>query len=289
MRDNTQVLCYRNCPTQFYFRFVLGLEKIKEDEVEHDKNFGKAIHTGLKLWNQGNSEEKCLEAFKKDYPSQLNPEDQAKTQENGVKLLSKYFQRYKSDREKYEIVDVEKLIEFNVGQHLFCAKLDTKVRDKKYDQMYSLEHKTTKKNLDYKYWSIYEPNSQLCSQTSAIKSQDGECAGVIVDAMSFGFRKNKYKDQPAGFHMDFGRMEFNLNQAQLDQWKRSTEKTLDDIQSDLESNKWAMNTDACRFCSFRSICQAAWSWEEDQELILLTYQQKENPLDYMVSEEAEVA
>lgn len=281
MRDNSQVLAYRRCPLSWHNKYVLGLEKIQEDSVEHDRNFGKAIHSALAEWWKQTSGESALEIFKNEYSVQLNEDDKAKTQENGLTLLAKYFERYASDKEKYELLAVEERIDFKVGGMDFCVKCDTVVRDKKYGQVYSLEHKTTKKSLTFDYWGQYDPNSQLCAQTAGVKAKYGECAGVIVDAMSFGFRQRAYKGEPAGFHMDFGRMEYNLNQGQLDQWERSTIKTLEDIESDLKFDRWAMNTDSCRFCSYKAICQAAWQWPEDKELILLTYQQKANPLDYL--------
>jgi len=281
MRDNSQILQYRKCPLSWRNRYVLGLEKIQENEVEHDRNFGKAIHEALAVWNGGGLPGDALEAFKIAYPVQLNPDDLAKTQENGVTLLTKYFERYQADREKYEVLAVEERIDFEVGGKSFCVKADTVVRDRKYGQVYSLEHKTTKKSLSYDYWAQYDPNSQLCAQTAGIKAKYGECAGVIVDALSLGFRQRAYKGEPPGFHCDFGRMEFNLNEGQLDQWERSTIKTLEDIEADLLSDRWAMNTDSCRFCSYKPICQAAWQVPEDMELILLTYQQKANPLDYL--------
>lgn len=283
MIDNSQVISYRNCPTQYRFKYILGLEKIQEGETEHDRNFGKAIHGGLDYWYQGHKAEVCIERFKELYPHQQDESDLAKTQENGLLLLTKYFHRYQDDFDKYEILGVEEKIEFELGGKEYCVKCDTVVRNKKFGSVYGLEHKTTGKSLTYDYWSRFDPNSQLNSQTAGIKAKYRECSGIIVNSMSFGHRKKAYKGEPAGFHCDFGRMEFNLNESSMNLWERSASKTIKDIGSDVESDQWAMNTDSCRFCSFKPICQAAWDWPTDQELILLNYQQKENPLDYLDS------
>lgn len=279
--DNSQLLTFRSCPLSWRNKYILGLEKIQEDATEHDRNFGGAIHGVLAVWYKGGTKEDALEAFKNLYPSQLDEEDKAKTQENGLILLDKYFTRYSTDLSKYKILEVETRIDFDLGGHEFCVKADTVVQDLKYGMIYSLEHKTTKKSLTFDYWSQYEPNSQLCAQTEGIKRKHGSCAGVIVDAMSFGYRQRAYKGEAAGFHCDFGRLEFNLNEAQIGQWKASAIKTMEDMVKDVEADRWAMNTSQCRFCSYRPICQSAWSWPEDKELILLTYQQKDNPLEYL--------
>lgn len=282
LRDNSQVLAYRECPLKWRNKYILGLEKIQEGETEHDRNFGKAFHAALAMWwNQSPVGANIFKKFEQEYPVQLNEDDLAKTQGNGLILLERYLERYGSDHQRYEVLAVEERIDFKVGGKDFCVKCDTVVRDKKYGQVYSLEHKTTKKSLTFNYWAQYNPNSQLCAQTAGVRAKYGECAGVIVDAMSLGFRKRAYKGEEAGFHCDFGRMEFNINQSQLDQWERSTIKTLEDIEADTASNRWAMHTGACQFCSYKAICEAAWDWEQDKELILLAYKQKDDPFDYL--------
>lgn len=281
LRDNSQCLSHSNCPTQWRFKNLIGLDKIRENEVEHDRNFGKAIHEGLAHWFRSWNSASSLKKFQEGYTVQLNESDLAKTQENGTTLLEKYFERYASDQQKYEILAVEERIDFKVGGRDYCVKCDAVVRDRKYGQVFSLEHKTTKKSLNYQYWDKYDPNSQMCSQTAGVKSKYGECAGVIVDAMAFGYRQKAYKGEPAGFHAKFERLEKNVNDSQLAQWEKSTVKVLEDIERDVELDSFSMNTDACVWCSYKEICRAAWSYPEDKDLILLNYQINPNPHDYL--------
>lgn len=280
LRDNSQILSYSNCQLSWMFKYQLGLKRIEEGETEHHRNFGKAIHSALEAWFTMPSAEAAFVAFRKDYPDQLDENDLCKTQANGILLLEKYFEKWASDPIKYEILGVEERIDFQVGSHPFCAKIDTVVKDKKYGQIFGLEHKTTGKALNFNYWAKYNPNSQLCAQTTAIKSKYGDCAGIIVDAMSFGFRQRKYKDEPAGFHCDLQRVEHNIRNEQLTIWEKSTIKTIEDIKRSMEFGSYAMNTDQCTFCSYKSICQAGYTWSDDEELIRLTYEQTD-PLGYL--------
>lgn len=280
MKDNSQILTYSNCELRWWFQYGLGLKKIEEDETEHHRNFGGAAHSGLDRWFRGLGKEAAISAFKEAYPEQLDEADLAKTQTNGIELLERYFSKYSTDLEKYEILGVEERIDFKVGEHDFCVKNDTVILDKKYGQIFGLEHKTTGKTLNFNYWARYNPNSQLCAQTAAIKHKYGSCAGIMVDAMSFGYRQRAYKGEPAGFHCDFQRLELNINEGQLSIWERSTIKTIEDILRDLESKRFSMNTDQCQFCSYKPICQAGWTWEDDEELIRLAYEQVD-PLAYL--------
>jgi hypothetical protein len=193
-----------------------------------------------------------------------------------------------SDLEKYKILGVEERIDFKLGEMSFSVKCDTVIQDLKYGQIYTLEHKTTKKNLDYKYWSQYDPNSQIATQTTGVKAKYGECAGVIINALSFGFRQRASKYGPAGFHMDFGRTEFNRNFDQLKLWEESTLKKLRDLERDIEVDTWSMHTDSCWKCPFKPICSAGWTWEQDQELILLNYQ-RVDPFSYLTEDQKEDA
>lgn len=281
MLDNSQCLQYRACPLSHHLKYHVGLEKIQEGEVEHDRNFGGAIHVALEVWHKGGTRESALGAFREAYPDQLDESDLAKTQANGETMLATYFKRYANDFEKYKILAVEEKIEFTVDATPYAVKCDTVVQDKKYGSIYGLDNKTTKEALTFDYWSQYEPNSQICSQTAGIKERFGECAGIIINAMSFGYRQRAYKGEPAGFHMDFGRMEYNITDAQLEIWRKSVMATVRNMAQDDEMTSYAMNTAQCRFCSFKSICQAGWTWPEDEELILLNYQINPNPLEYL--------
>ena len=281
LRDNSQVSTFRNCPLQYKYKYVVGLERQEEGESEHHRNFGKAIHGGLEMLHKGGTTEAMLTAFESLYPEQLDESDLAKTQENGLTLLKAYATRYVNDKDKYKFLDVETRIDFQVGGRDFCVKCDAVVENIKYGGIYSLETKTTGKTLAYKYWDQYNPNHQLDAQTAGVRSKFGECAGVIVNAISFGYRQRKYKEEPAGFHYAFERAEFNRPDAALKQWEISTVQTLEDIENAIEKDRFPANTNACTFCSFKSICAASWSWPEDEDLILLTYQKKANPFDYI--------
>lgn len=282
-RDNSQILEYRKCPTSWFFKYVLGLRKVKEDGAEHDKSFGKAFHRGVEFFRKRKPAEECITEFKKQYPLQLDPTDLAKTQPHGVKLLNEYFTRYSDDFDRYEILAVEERLDLKLADETYSVKCDAVVRNKQFGSIYGIDTKTTKKYLDFKYWAQYNPNSQITSQTFAIEQKYGECAGIIIDAVQLGFRQKASKLGPAGFHYSMNRMEFNCSPRQMEIWQASALKSLEEMKRDQEAGKFAMNTGACWNCSFRGICEAAWSWPEDSELILLNYEQSD-PFAYLLND-----
>ena len=82
--DNSQLQTFKNCPEQYRLKYIEQLRKREEGVDEHDKNFGKAIHSGLEAHYQDQDLNVVREVFAKNYPEQLNSEDLAKTQDYTV-------------------------------------------------------------------------------------------------------------------------------------------------------------------------------------------------------------
>jgi hypothetical protein len=283
MFDSSQTQAFKDCPRKYQFKYKECLKKIEEGTEEHHANFGGAIHSALEVYYKGSGMEAGIEAFKKDYPSQLNTEDLAKTQENGIALLKAYEARYKAEDKKFKVLSVEEKIEFEILPGImFAVKLDTVVENLEHGGIYSLEHKTTSKSLTYDYWGQFDPNAQMSAQTYAITKKYGHCAGVIVNAMKFGFRKRAYNGEPAGFHYEFQRQMINRNDRQINSWMKDTCHWITGIQR--SESYYAMNTGQCKFCSYKQICQPAWDPKEDAELIAIQYE-KHDPFEYLKGDE----
>lgn len=275
MIDNSQMQTFKDCPERYRLKYVLGLRKIEEGRDEHDKEFGGAIHAGLEAIYKGKPLEEAKLAFSEAYPLQLNGEDMAKTQANGLTLLEKYQSHYAIEDKSLEILGVEVKDSFLIGPLEFLVKIDLIVR--KQGCVYFVDHKTTGKTFNWQYWSRFEPNPQITGYTAYCRAKYGECSGGIINAIRFGHRQNKYMGQPAGFYYEFQRQLFNRNQEQVEAWKQDTlqwAKSLEEAR--LVSNVWKKNEGQCGFCSFKEVCISC----ADEQIINQLYEVV-NPLEYL--------
>lgn len=271
----SRLQCYKDCGIKYYFNYVQKLEPQEAIEEQHHANFGSAVHEALEVYYKGGSRGEIEEAFKKSYPEQLDKTDLAKTQENGLLLIKGYIDRYHSEDKNYKILATEVLDEFEIGGEKFVAKMDLIFEDQRYGGIYGMDHKTTSKGLDYKYFNQFEPNSQLDIYYNYMIKKYGECSGIYINAMQFGFRQRKSKYGPAGFHYKFDRQLFNRSNEQLKAEENDIGYWVDRINTSSNRGLWGRNTSTCRFCQFRPICQAGWTWEQDKDLILLQYKQRD--------------
>ena len=281
--DNSKLQTFKDCPEKYRLKNILGLKKREEGHEEHDKNFGKAIHAGLELHYKGKSLDEIKEAFSKDYMVQLNEEDKAKTQENGLTLLEAYIKHYTQEDKKWTIKAVEVADTFEIAPGLpFMVKIDLVVEQQ--GCIYFVDHKTTGKAFNWTYWGQFEPNPQITAYTAYCQSKFGECSGGIINALQLGLRQRAYKGEPPGFHFEFQRQLFNRNRQQVEAWKQDTLYWIKHIEQEQKGNgnndTWRKNEGQCRFCSFKEICISC----ADEQIIEQLYEVT-NPNDYLENKE----
>src|SRR3990167_2962552 len=261
--DNSQLQTYKNCPEQYRLKYLLGLSKVEEGVDEHDKNFGKAIHSALEEYYKGKGVEVAKEGFREEYPDQLSPDDLAKTQANGCVLIEAYVKHYVEEDKKWTVKAVEVTDRFElVNGVTFTVKIDLIVEQQ--GCIYFVDHKTTGKAFNWQYWSQFEPNTQLTAYTAYCQAKFGECSGGIINGLQLGYRQRAYKGEPAGFHYSFQRQLFNRNRGQVEAWKwdalewikkvEGAKKEYNWIDGFSANSVWPKNEGQCRFCSFKEIC-----------------------------------
>ena len=274
--SNSYIQQFKTCPLSCYLRYEVGLKKIEDERTEHHLNYGNAIHSALRQIYLGNSLEFAKKRFLEDYPTQLDPDDHAKTQENGLKLLEAYVKRWSDEDKKWKVIAVEVRDEFDYGQEdAFSVKPDLIMENIAFGGIYGFDHKTVggkNANLSYDFWGRFDPNSQITKYVSFIKSKYGDCSGFYINAIGVGFRQRAYKGEPAGFWMRFERQMFNRNSSQLQVEQEDTKYWIERIEHSKSTDVFGMNTESCRWCSFKPICSAGWRWPSDSELITIQYQ-----------------
>jgi hypothetical protein len=268
--SHSQLDSYKQCPLRYFYEYEVGLRKRGDESSDHHLRFGEAIHEGLRHLYLGDTLKAAQEAFLSTYPVQLDPTDLAKTRENGVVALASYARRWRDEDRKWKVVSCEKA---DAREDGYIVHLDLVMENLEQGGIYGFDHKTTGKYLNSDYWLQFNPNSQITQYVKFIKERYGECDGFYINALSFRFRQHAYKGEPAGFWNAFERQMFNRNEEQLTIEQRSESDWIADIERSREVGVWRINTNSCRFCSYRAICAAGWSYPQDQELIEVQYRQ----------------
>lgn len=270
---------YRACPLKFAFRYEYKLVPIQPPSA-HDSNFGSAWDAGLSAWYRDGRADKALDAFavaypQSRYPATLPVNSQGKTFDNGLMALAAYITRWQEEDTHWTVLHVQEKMTSEDGER--SLKLDMIVRDDRDGLVYGVDTKTTASYLDGKYWSRYEPNSQVRMYTDHVNERFGHCGGFIINAASFKHRSRAYKGEPAGDWFNFARMTYNPNANALQLERDNFDYWVGRIESDRLSGNWGYNDQSChqygRECEYYQICSSGYSWPQDEELILNHYRQ----------------
>jgi len=121
--------------------------------------------------------------------------------------------------------------------------------------------------LSFEFWTQFSPNSQITKYTSHIFKKYGSCSGFYINAIGVGYRSRQYKGEPAGFWYKLERQMFNRNREQLKIEEKDTAYWISMIEKSKAENFYGMNTNSCKWCVYRQLCDPGWRWPEDRELI----------------------
>lgn len=269
--DNSMLAQFKSCPESYRLKYryekdastglYVGLAKPDAVKEDHHRDWGSAVHAGLKVFYLKGGWDDIVKAFKAEYPKQLDEGDKAKTTDNGLLLLDRYIKRYSAQDAHWEIVDVEVRQEFEIYPGVrFTVKMDLVIRQQ--GCLYFVDHKTTKMDagIDAGYWTQFEPNSALTGYTGFCLEKYGECSGGIINALGVGFRTkselfdpedtvkgwevydkqelkySKYhgKDMMygSGFKSDFQRNVFSRSPQQVAAWKEDSLRWIDKMKAE---------------------------------------------------------
>lgn len=281
MYDNSSLQEFKNCQERYRLRYILGLKKREEGYESIDKVWGKAIHAGLErlyLHGQRNTTQ-AIEEFDRSLGETPFNEEKIKTKGNGRLLLEHYAKHYEEEDKRWEILEVEEPHTFQLNEYPFTVKKDMVI--KLQGNIFAVEHKTTKKAMNWDYWARYEPNSQVTAQVYSTMLKYGQCSGVIVNALKVGFRQRMYKGEPAGFNCEFQRQVFNRNREQVEDWKNQTLAWLLQLESlhllnYPNKSSWKKNEGLCFYCPYKEICNTL-----GDESVVESLYEKVNPWEYL--------
>jgi hypothetical protein len=322
---------FKSCPLSYKLSRLDNLELRQEigDGGDHHLRFGSAGHAGLEVYystiqeaqKQGVPIENVIglvasmqAIFQEDYPTHLDPTDKAKTPENGLLMLEWYVKRWAAEDRNWKVLDCEGLDVGEFDSGLDAIRVDLVVENLEHGGIYGVDHKITSsangRYLNAKWWSQFEPNSQVTGYIDYITQKYGRCDGFYINAIGMSWtdekksngasnvflfevddpqkpwrdfshkekrfiKGNKQREMIAawGLQCRFERQMFNRTAGQIEQERESTEYWKGRIEEAVDSQWWGFNTSSCTFCQFKPMCSAGWTWPQDSEIVLGLYRQ----------------
>ncbi len=272
----TRLATLRACPRQHYYRYELGLSRIKDAAA---LRLGSAFHAGLEARNKGASAEDAIAQATAGYariPEWSDPVEWAVERETVEALLAGHFWRYEKDDIEIiasEIVFDLPLVNPDSGakSRTFClaGKIDG-IAELADQRVAVLEYKTCSEDIgpDSDYWLRLRCDLQISQYVLAARAIGYDIATVLYDVTrkptirlrkeetpeEFGERLlQDIGDRPDYYYQrrEIPRLEDNLIEFQSELWQQATQL----IESRYRE-RWFRNVSrmTCSMCQFSELC-----------------------------------
>jgi len=209
--DNSALDLFMLCARKYLYQEGWRLEV---DEPEPDYiTFGQAVHEFQYTYDFTGDFDKALRDFVRrckapntNIDTSLdtnNDSEQRYSIEWGAWLLDKYVKTYPKDKEEFEILldaDGKPYLEIgfaiDADEGIYCGRIDKVVRAKydgpiwKKDDIFVVDHKTTKRALNQSFAAKFNPNNQMTGYLWAVHELTGKWPkGAIIN----GIRVHQFK------------------------------------------------------------------------------------------------
>jgi len=276
LTDSTQCKTFSDCPMKYKLNYVDCLKKAEYADDSVDIRFGEAIHKALELFDEKNTDEKVvIDKFISTFVDL--PGEKLKTTEHGIKLLQAFFPYYRANFKEWQTISKEQIGEVMIGDIKYLVKIDRVVKWR--DNIYCVDFKTTKSTRKHNYFDQFNLAFQPTGYIDWVKQQYGQCSGFIPLAMFMGYRENKYKGEPAGFHCSFDFTICNRTGQDIELWQQDIKQIKKEIDEAIKTGVWRRNPGHCGSysgCSMRQICESCYD-----PMVMESLYIKVNPNEYL--------
>lgn len=283
---STRLSTLRRCPRQHYYRYELGLSRIRSADA---LRLGAAFHKGLELHNKGLDAELAIAQATAGYdrvPDWAEPLDWLVECETLRALLAGHFWRYSSDDLK--IVEAEKVFEMPLVNPETGARSRTFTVSGKIDgivqladgRLAILEYKTAGEDIgsDSDYWLRLRCDPQISMYVLAARAM-GHGINTVLYCVT---RKPTIRPRKGESPQEYGlrligdiherpdyyfqrrevpRLEDDLAEFQLELWQQAQQ-----LLESRRHGRWFRNVGrmTCSGCEFANICLQSVRVEPDR-------------------------
>lgn len=273
--DSTMLGLLKECPKKFYYQIILGYQP---RGFNVHLFFGQAYHSALEHYDHARSagldHEAGLRAAVRRALAYTwidrnldgtggkpwDSEDSYKNRTTLVRSVIWHCEHYRnSPWQTVQLASGKPAVELSfrfealevAGESiLLCGHMDKLVHSEAINKTFVADHKTSKNQLDARYFSQYTPHNQFSLYTIAGRVVLGDrCEGVLVSAAQIGVGFTRFALQPVG-----------RPQAVLDEWLSDATYWISQAREFAQRNHWPMNDKSCSNysgCSFARICKVS--------------------------------
>ena len=291
--DSTSLGEFKTCPRKYQYRILEGWVPRAQ---RIDLVFGLLIHGGVERYHhakaRGESHANALDAavdwtLRETWDSAkqrpLEMDDPQKNRISVFRTLVWYLDQWGEAGDPLQTIilqdgkpAVELSFQFGLGiytqdgeEFIDCGHMDRMVQLQ--GDLYDTDVKTTRYQLDKKFFSQFSPDNQMYNYMTAGQIiAHKPIKGIIIDGLQIG----------AGFVRNQRHM-LQINQKQIEEWLEELREWLEDLERCARRGYWRKNDKACnlyRGCEFRGICSR--SPEARQEWLEADFQHEMwNPLE----------
>lgn len=263
--DSTTLRSFRTCPKLYEIQYIRDLSpKAKKPDLV----FGTHLHAALAAYDAAIVAGATHDEAQEDMVVEINtmlvaepiPEHKIKTTENLLRACVWYTEHFKDDPLKTHVLSngkpaLELSFKVPTGIHspsgieyYLCGHLDKIVEWN--DQLWVLDRKTTKSDLNDHYFSGYTPDPQVSLYSLAAKiAFDLPIAGLIIDGIQLLAAAARFHRRP-----------INRTDDQLEEWLTDLAYDLERAAGYAAAEHWPRNDTACGNygkCVMRDYCSAA--------------------------------
>lgn len=183
--DSSSLGTYISCPRKYYWRYVRHL--LPRGYKSAPLDFGTAIHEALRIWYTTHDAEEAISTFHDLWDERL--EDNKRTHEKGIELLSGYFKKY--ERETFTwISEPETVFKLDFYGNTFVGRFDGVIDFQGLPLI--IDHKTATR-MGSSYFYKFRPDMQMSAYVWAARQLFGdEIAGALINVLYFTTKKMGY-------------------------------------------------------------------------------------------------
>jgi hypothetical protein len=266
--DSTSLGALKRCPRYYQYNIIEGYAaKIESVHLRFGSEYNNALVTYHKRRAAGADKETATlaavrYAFEHTWDNALDrpwtSDEPTKTRETLIRTIIWYLDRFEDDPlQTLILANGEAAVELPFRIHLdidsnitgepylLCGYLDRKATMGLGDWI--TDWKTSKYQLDQKYFEKYSPNNQV-SQYSFAGTMMGAkpVEGVVIDACQLGVTFSRFQ-----------RGNIPRTPPQLEEWLHDSIIHIRQNETYVEANYWPMNDTACDMysgCPYRQVC-----------------------------------
>ena len=254
--DSSQLKCFINCAKRYENKYIKCLQKSEFDTMDID--FGSAIHAGLEEFYSNGCDDgamkKGIDRFVGDYSDIIG--QSVKTVANGVELLKLYKNYHDHNFSNWEVLSCEKTTDYEIVPGVkYIVKIDLVIRWN--SNIYVVDFKTSTSKNRAQFMNKFTLDFQPSGYVDWCVQGFGECSGFIPIGLFMGFRKNKYKGEPAGFWFKPDYTIVNRDKKQLERFREEVRFYSDLLIYEKKKGFFPKNPSDCssfRGCQYKELC-----------------------------------